>query len=221
MSRKLCPICGKPVKKPPAQYCSPQCRAEAAKHYKPCVICGSMFWCAPSEGVSTCSDKCSSEYRSIIMHRMEGNAAQLAGEARAYAASHTAEKNPTAGHYVIQSPSGSVTEIVNLRHWVHNSGLFDNPASAYNAFTKIISTLNGTRTSKRMYSYHGYRILSHDKGNLLHSKANTTPPKYCRICGAQIHSKRRSYCSDECAAKAHRQSEQNAYHKNKPQEDTP
>ena len=221
MDKKICRVCGKPVKSSAAIYCSPQCRAESVKNYKPCVVCGTMFWCAPSEEHYTCSTACSTENRRRISISMEGNSDHIREQGRKYAEEHTAEKNPAAGHYGILTPAGNVIDVINLRHWVYNSGLFDNPDSAYNAFVHIISTLTGKRKNRCMYSYHGYTFAYFDKGNLLKSKANTKPKKYCKICGRELSGYRRSYCSDECAGTAHRDSVRAAYKKSKTGGDHP
>lgn len=222
MAAKKCLVCGKETKRN-CMYCSTQCRAESTKHYKNCVVCGKKFWCSPSEMLYCCGPACSSKYRSDVTKQRPGNTEHLINQRIIYSESHSGELNPAAKHYGIITPQGNVIDVLNLRHWVYNSGLFDNPSSAYGALLRVVSTFKGTISPhRRLTHYAGYSIAYCDDGNVANSKANQAQERCCKVCGSVLPPNRRSYCNDECANVAHNQYQSNRYHaKNKEKETKP
>lgn len=218
MGNNKCPICGKETNRG-YTFCSVQCRAEAAKNYKQCIVCGKYFWCSPSEAVLCCGPVCSKLHRSSITKNREGNDDHIKNQSRLFAQTHGGHLNPCAKHYGIITPRGDVVDVLNLRDWVYHSGFFDNPQTAYNALLRVVGTFKGTVAPKRRLThYAGYSIAYCDDGNVANSRANRTPKKHCKICGAELPSIKRSYCSDECANIAHNQSQKNRYRKKRKKE---
>ena len=214
---KVCAVCGREMSSKNARYCSPQCRATASKNLRSCIVCGKEFWCSPSEQLVCCSPKCSKIHRSRITSEREGNAEMLKTVREKFRESHTGELHQSAKHYGIITPTGEVIDITNLRHWVYTSGLFDNPATAYREFFRIIRTVDGKEKNpkKQLIHYCGYSVAYHDDGNQLNSKAAARQPRYCKVCGTLLPSQKRSYCSDDCAKKAHADNMITRYHAQK------
>lgn len=212
---KTCAVCGREMNSKNARYCSAQCRANAKKNKKACVVCGKKFWCPPSEEVICCGPVCSKIHRQKITSEREGNAELLKNARENFFEAHTGELHQSAKHYGLVTPTGDVIDITNLRHWVYTSGLFDNPATAYREFFRIIRTVDGKEKNpkKQLTHYCGYSIAYHDDGNLLNSKSATRHPRYCKVCGTLLPPKKRSYCGDDCARKAHAAIEKMRYHK--------
>lgn len=208
---KICPVCGNQTTN--KMYCSRQCRAEATKNYKSCVVCGNKFYCPPANTVYCCSPACSSQYRSELAKNRNENIEHINIHRDLYVKNHQGELHPHSKHYGILTPTGEVIDVLNLHHWVLNCGLFEKPQSAYTAFLNIVGTLKGTTSQKRR-SYAGYSIVYYDDGNAANSKANLAEQKFCKVCGTPLPSIKRSYCSEECR-KAAIKLWQKDYRKNK------
>ena len=202
MANKTCPVCGKETNN---DYCSRQCRAEAERNYKQCVICGNRFYCPPANTVYCCGPDCSSKYRSKLAKKRAGNIEHIINQGSLYAKNHQGELHPHAKHYGILTPSGEVIDVLNLHHWVLNCGLFEKPQSAYTAFLNIVGTLKGTASQQRRTHYAGYSIVYYDDGNAANSKANLAEQKFCKVCGTPLPSIKRCYCSEECRKAAIKQ----------------
>lgn len=215
MGNNICPICGKETRRN-CEFCSTQCRAEAVKNYKNCIVCGKKFWCPPSEPVYCCGPICSKKHRQDITINRDENTKHITNQGILYANSHQGERHPCAKRYGIITPVGNVIEVLNLRHWVFHSGLFDKPDTAYNALIRVIGTYKGTVSPKRqMDHYAGYSIAYCDDGNKANSKAARSVPRFCKICGVLLPRGKRSYCSEKCARVAHNQIMADQYRKAK------
>lgn len=213
--RNICKVCGRETKRGVAEYCSAKCRAEASKTYKKCVVCGKEFACSPSDPVVCCGPVCSKIHRQKITGEREGNSEHLKNVREEFSETHTGELHQRAKHYGIVTPSGEIIDVTNLRYWIYNSGLFDNPLTAYREFFRIIRTIDGKEPNpkKQLTHYYGYTVAYHDDGNLLYSKSATKQPRYCKICSSLLPSRKLSYCSEECARKGHSANEIARYHK--------
>jgi predicted nucleic acid-binding Zn ribbon protein len=158
-----CKMCGKKISRKGNQFCSRQCYADHKKNSKECVICQKPFFAPPSSQKICCSDECSVLHRQKL-HRdgvYDKTNTKWKEKKEDYFAKHMGGEHPNAKHWVIQSPSGKIYEVTNLKHFIRqNINLFDGSTErqAFDGFVHIKASALGKR-KRPGYSYKGWKLL--------------------------------------------------------------
>ena len=116
---KICKNCGKEYHNKNKVFCSQKCRTENLKNTRVCIICGKIFWTAPSSMVVTCSQECETINRSMI-GKSDENLKKLEAAREAAAESPNIgnfDTNVHAKSWGLVSPDGILYEISNLSKW--------------------------------------------------------------------------------------------------------
>lgn len=157
----FCIVCGNPLPSKNKKFCSRQCCSAHRQHYRVCPICHKRFKAPPANDNVCCSLECSAEHRRQLhasgVYTDSVNRWQE-GKEKFYA-EHSGERHINAKHWAIQSPTGKVYECQNLMHFIReHPDLFDGtPKQVFNGFTKIKASLLGKRKN-RSYSWKGWSL---------------------------------------------------------------
>ena len=159
----VCIVCGGTKSKRNKYYCSKKCESEFRQHYRICPICGKSFKVPPANDNVCCSKMCSSAHRrKLHKDGIYNTAVQHWQESKEqFQAEHTGEAHINAKHWVIQAPTGQVYECQNLMHFIKShSCLFDGtPKQAFDGFSKIKATLQGKRPKAPSHSWKGWTLI--------------------------------------------------------------
>lgn len=187
---------------------TPNKATDGEVHYNTCVICGKKFQVFPSDPKKCCSYACYQKLKDSMVQQKTVDAL-LQGNLD-YIDAHQGELHHAAKTYIMESPSGDLVEVTNLKYWCRNSGHFDKPDRAYKNFVNISGTIQGTSGRQPQYSYHGWKIAFVDDTAF---NAHKPTPKTCPICGAELPPQRKTYCSDDCKAEGRRRRDRQNWEK--------
>lgn len=175
---KTCIVCGKSIGIN-KMFCSQKCRKEYLKNKRACIICGKLFWAAPSSGKLTCSIECEKKNRSIVS--MENKyIVQGLKKAHEIAKTHPntapVETNASAKSWVLVSPDGEKYYVDNLALWAReNSDIIPGTERQFcDSIRKIKYTMQGKR-KRGNYQYKGWTLEEYFEEN--HARKNMEPIK--------------------------------------------
>lgn len=159
----VCAVCGAPVHRRGARYCSYRCAGLARQNYKICVICGGRFPSPPSEAVRTCSRACSTILRRRQAFEL-GSVDRIAAEREKYVAATAPEDWQTAKIWVLRAPDGKQYTCKNLKLFFRDhADLIDGtPAQAAKGIVVVKRSLLGTRKKGKCYQWKGWTLLDWD-----------------------------------------------------------
>lgn len=144
----------------------PKRTAMSKKNTRNCIVCGVLFNTPPSSLKICCSAKCSKLHRQAIQKNGVYDSTNKIWQAKKteYYKEHIAEKHPNAKFWRIQSPTGQIYEVTNLKHFIStNLDLFDGTvAQVLDGFIKIKASQKGKR-KRSVNQYKGWTLLDwHD-----------------------------------------------------------
>jgi len=160
-----CLVCGNPVKRKGAKFCSRVCYAEYRQHKRTCVVCGILFPVPKSSDKICCSPQCSKKHRQQLQAAGVYKKAnkKWQSERKIYEQTHMGDKHPNAKFWRLQSPEGHVYEVTNLKDFIRqNIGLFDGSTvkQAYDGIVKLKASKLGKR-KKPSYTYKGWQLVNY------------------------------------------------------------
>ena len=160
--RDPCRVCGKPVHRKGAKYCSYACAALARQHYKRCVICGALYPCPPTNMVRTCSPACSAELRRRQAEAL-GHTDRIKAEAAKYVAETPPEQWQTAKYWELQAPDGTKHCCKNLIEFFrqHEDLIDGTPEQASRGIITVKRTMLGLKKNG-CYQWKGWKLLAWD-----------------------------------------------------------
>lgn len=152
-----CPVCGKKIPPKNKIYCSQTCYSEYRQNYKTCVVCGKKFPDAKANPTKCCSPECSKIHR----HSFSKVSQNLLDKKEEFWEQHQGTEHINAKKWKIQSPTGQVYEMTNLKYFIRNNpDLFDGTEKqVFDGFAKIKASKQGKRKNKS-YTYKGWKLLS-------------------------------------------------------------
>lgn len=180
----ICPNCGKDTRKNKV-YCSQACRAEYLKNKRRCIVCGKMFWAAPSSGKITCSVECERANRSISGKTGASavNAAKAQEAAKSSPNSGRYETNAIAKSWKIRSPEGIIYDVNNLSLWAdeHADILPSDPKRFALGIRDIKRTIQGKK-ERGSTQYKGWTLLEWSEDNKAREGLPPIPHHPKRTC---------------------------------------
>lgn len=158
----FCIVCGKPKPQKNKKFCSRECAGEYRQNYRICPICQKPFKVPPANDNVCCSTECSAEHRRRLhaagVYTKSINRWQDGKER--FFAEHSGENHVNAKHWIIRSPAGKIYECQNLMHFIRqHPELFDGtPKQAFDGFAKIKASIRGKRKNP-CYSWKGWTLI--------------------------------------------------------------
>ena len=158
----ICAVCGKPVQRWRAKYCSYRCAGLARQNYKTCIVCGKQYPCPPTDGVRTCGPDCSAELRRRQASEL-GHTDRIAEARERHVAETAPEDWQTAKQWVLKSPDGVVYTCKNLINFFreHQNLIDCKPNTAARGISSVKQTMLGTRKNGALH-WKGWTLLSWD-----------------------------------------------------------